>query len=431
MTQGELVDSVFSYSLFEALSHRRARRFGRGYEFVEPTFEYRSDKKPVPLDETETALLAWAANGINGLVLGEGQITTGVHSSWSGRVYPSPCNDQPVALLVVNDDGLFVYEPPDAEQIVEIAAPEDRSKPLDWFGQSFCQLDDDRPDFTEAAWISANAWMASKPGSTLFFPLVDLSVGYINNVLAAFEREGLRVIDERTGEWAGIGKWVANGTLDGPEVTLQWFDRHTLTGEIASAHFMGQNISLACEAIGLGSVITRCIAPVVLGGTPFTKGLGCTFVSDVTGEPNPVGLDGHLESHCPPYFASMAEAIDDFLRIRYGSGGILVPEYAGKTPVKDWRSVASKAGRPRRESIEATRDFCEYVYATYGRLPARVDTVQLPIVVTAHHVDVGFYDAFYPRQVLPDRIRQHMKLWHNIVDRSASDVGFCSDCLDR
>jgi hypothetical protein len=408
------MDSVFSFSLFEALAHRRVRRFGRGYEFTRETFKYRSDKEPVPLDQLETAVLAWAASGINGLALGEGQITTGVHSSWNGRVYPSPCNDQRVALLMVNDDGVFVYEPPDAERLVEIAAVEDREKIVDWFREGIHQLDDRRPDFTEAAWISANDWMANKPGSTLFFPLVDLSMGYINNVLAAFEREGLRVRDERSGDWAGIGEWVESGTLEGPEVTLQWLDRHTLTGQIAPAHFMGQNIGLACEAIGLGFVITRSVAPVVLGGTPFTDGLGCRFTSDKAGDPNPVGLDGHLEGRCPPYFENMNDAVDDFLSVRYGSRGILLPEYPGQTPLKEWQHVVSKGSRPSPEAIQATKDFCNYVYNAYGRFPATVDTIQLPVVVTAHHLDVEFYDQFYPPQAVSERIRQHMRFWHDM-----------------
>jgi hypothetical protein len=53
------LDLVFQYPLFEALAHRRVRRFGLGYEFTKDTFRFKSDKPPVPLDELETALLAW------------------------------------------------------------------------------------------------------------------------------------------------------------------------------------------------------------------------------------------------------------------------------------------------------------------------------------------------------------------------------------
>ena len=406
------LDQVFQYPLFQALAHRRVRRFGLGYEFTKDTFRFKSDKPPVPLDELETALLAWAGHGISGLALGEGQIATGVHSTWNGRVHPSPCNDQHTLLIIVNDDGVFAYQPPDATQLVEIASPMDREKILTTYQEGIHQISDKRPDFTETAWISANHWMASRPGSTLIFPLVDLSAEHINHVLAAFEREKLRVIDERTGKPPGIGKWIDNGMLDGPGVTMSFMDHNTLTAQIAAGFFIAQNIGLACEAMGLGYVTTRGVTPVVLGGTPFTEGLGCRFVSAKNGELNPVGLDGFLESHCPPYFENMDEAVDDFLAIRYGDNGILLPDYAGPTPLREWQSVVSRASAMSQDAIQATKDFCNYVYDTYGRFPALFDTIQLPIVITAHHLDLDFYREFYPPEAISETISEHMSNWH-------------------
>jgi hypothetical protein len=404
---------VFQYPLFEALAHRRVRRFGLGYELMEDTIRYKSDKPPVPLDELETALLAWAGHGINGLALGEGQIATGVHSTWNGRVHPSACNDQHVLLIIVNDNGVFAYQPPDATQLVEIATPMDREKILKVYREGIRQISDTRPDFTNAAWISANVWMANKPGSTLFFPLIDLSTEHINHTLAAFEREKLRIFDERFGRWAGIGKWIDNGMLSGPEVTMSFVDHNTLSTQIAIGFFIAQNIGLACEAIGLGYVTTRCVAPVVSGGTPFTKGLGCRFVSAKNGEINPVGLDGFLEGHCPPYFKNMDEAVDDFIAIRYGENGILLPEYRGLTPLKDWPSIVSRAKRLSQEAILATKGFCNYVYDNYGRFPALFDTIQLPIVITVHHLELDFYREYYPPEAVSETISKHMSIWHS------------------
>jgi hypothetical protein len=152
---------------------------------------------------------------------------------------------------------------------------------------------------------------------------------------------------------------------------------------------------------------------VVLGGTPFTEGLGCRFVSDQDGHLNPVGLDGHLEGHCPPYFGDMEEAVDDFLDVRYGEEGILMPTYRGATPFKDWNSLASKADRPSGQVIQATKDFCSYVYRTYGRFPALADTIQLPIMITVHHLDLDFYDKFYPAEAVSKSIRRHLSVWHD------------------
>ncbi len=30
----------------------------------------------------------------------------------------------------------------------------------------------------------------------------------------------------------------------------------------------------------------------------------------------------------------------------------------------------------------------------------------------AHHLDIGFYDRFYPEGSVPDHVRNHMRDWH-------------------
>ena len=414
MNKREKLDSVFQFPLFEALAHRRVRRFGLGYEYTEATFLYKSDKQPFPLDDLETAILAWAAHGINGLALGEGQIATGVHSTWNGRVHPCACNDQHALLIIVNDNGVFVYDPPAATRVLEIASTDDRDKIIQAYRAGLHQISNKRPDFTDVAWISANKWMADKPGSTTFFPVIDLSAEHINHAIAIFQREGLRVLDERTKQWAGIKKWIDNGTINGPEVTMHFLDHSTSDVQIAAGYFMAQNIGLACEALGLGCALTSPNALVVLGGTPFSEGLCFRFTSDRNGDLNPVGLDGYLEGHCPPYYKSMDAAVDHFLEIRYGKDGILRPEYRGPTPLRNWQSVSSKAMKPSEQVVQIAKDLCNYVYDTYGRFPATSDTIQLPIMVTVHHLDVDFYDAFYPHEAVSETIRQHMASWHTL-----------------
>ena len=141
MSDIDKIDQVFEFSFFEALAHRRVRRFGLGYDYVKADFQYKSQKTPVPLDEVETALLAWAANGINGLAMGEGQVATGVHSTWNGRVHAAACNDQHSLLMIVNDQGVFAYEPPNASQVLEIATREDRIKILAWLSSGSAEAE--------------------------------------------------------------------------------------------------------------------------------------------------------------------------------------------------------------------------------------------------------------------------------------------------
>ncbi len=413
MNYEDKIKMVFQFSLFEALARRRVRRFGLGYEYAkDDTFRYKSTKTPIPLDEIETALLAWAGHGITGLSLGEGQISTGVHSSWNGRSHPNPCNDQHALLIIVNDEGVFSYEPPDATKIVEIGCEGDYSKILEGYHKGIRRISDKRPDFTNASWISANTWMANKPGSTIFFPVIDLSMEHINHVVASFEREKLKYFDERFKRWAGIDKWIKNGYLTGPEVTMRFVDYSTLIPQCGISFFIGQNIMLAAEALGLGCVITGLSATVVLGGTPFTEGLGFRFVTDKDGELNPVGLDGILEGSCPPY-KSMDDAVDEFFDVRYGQDGHLTQSYPGPTPVRDWQGLVTWAKRLSQEAREGTTDFCNYVFNTYGRFPALADTMQLPIMITVHHLDPDFYDRYYPPEAISDQVRNHISEWHD------------------
>ena len=414
MSVEERLEETFGFPLFKALSQRRVRRFGLGYELDDGTFKFKSSKEPLRLTDLETALLAWAGDGINGLALGEAQVATGVHATWNGRVHPSACNFQDTLLMIVNDDGVFAYKPPDATQVVEIKEAEDRRKILDIYSNDTVQLKDIRPDFSSSAcWIPANLWLANKPGSTLFFPLVDVTAEYINILLGEFDRTKIRVMDQQAGQWAGICKWIEEGELNGPQVTLLFMELSVLNACVASAHYKAQNIALACEALGLGNFTFSGFAPmVILGGTPFSEGLGLRFVSGRDGMPNPVGLDGHLEGHCPPYFDTMDQVVDKVVAARYGPEGILTPDYEGLTPIKDWKSLVERAPRISEMTIQATKDFCNYLYDTYGRFPAMIDSIQAPIASQVHHLDLEFYDHYYPPDVISDTIRNHHRDWH-------------------
>ncbi len=414
MNTEEKIKRVFEFPLFQALSQRRVRRFGLGYQYArDDTFRYASEKPALPLDDLETALLAWAGHGVTGFALGEGQVSTGVHSSWNGRSHPSPCNDQRVLLIIVNDSGVYAYEPPDATKVVEIAGEGDREKILEAYRQGLHRISPTRPDFSKAASLGSNRWFDNKPGSTVFFPVVDLSVEHINHITAGIERGKARYFDERYQRWAGIEEWVRCGYLTGAQTTLRHLDDSTLIPQCGVSFYISQNIMLAAEAIGLGCIVTGLSAPVVLGGTHFTQGLGFRFETDADGQPNPVGLDGVFEGFCPPY-KTMDQAVDEFFDIRYGADGLLTAAYSGTTPLKDWQAVVSGSRQLRAETRQASKDLCNYVYDTYGRFPALADTIQLPTMITVHHLDVDFYDRYYPAEVVPENTRKHLAEWHDL-----------------
>jgi hypothetical protein len=69
--------------------------------------------------------------------------------------------------------------------------------------------------------------------------------------------------------------------------------------------FMGHNIVLAQQAMGLGGLFFNGVNRwSVLGAfaEDGVRGLGFRFVTDERWTtPNPVGLEGHFEALCPPF----------------------------------------------------------------------------------------------------------------------------------
>ena len=57
-----------------------------------------------------------------------------------------------------------------------------------------------------------------------------------------------------------------------------------------------------------------------------------------------------------------------------------------------------------------------YVYDTYGRFPAFSDPMFLQFMIQAHHLDLDFYDKFYPPGAYTELHREHFKLWHPEIE---------------
>jgi hypothetical protein len=47
------------------------------------------------------------------------------------------------------------------------------------------------------------------------------------------------------------------------------------------------------------------------------------------------------------------------------------------------------------EGLACTKAVCTYLYETFGRFPARVDTMHLMWLMQAHHLDLDFYDSLF------------------------------------
>lgn len=407
------LDEVWNYSLFEALARRRSLRFPKGCEIANAPYAYKSEQKPVPLSELELALLCWAGHGITGTIAGELDVTCNTFNSWVGRTHPNPCNDQRQYLLFYNDDGVFIYHPKKADMIVEIQTSEDRAKILTQFKEGLIKIQNGRPDIHPAALLKMNQWKENKSGTTTFMPINDVVYEYINMLFCAFDDERWQIVDSKTGKPAGIQKWVDNGYLNGPAVPISMLENLTASCIGATGQYMIQNIGLAATAMGLnGHPWGGYVAMVLMGGTPFSRGLGFRFVTGKDKMPTPVGIDGFVESLVPPYLKNMDEAVDIFLNDKFGPKGIFTEGYEASEPFND-RTMLSRIRRPSEESEKIVRAYLNYVFDNYGRFPAYVDALLIPSAFTATHADFDFYRKYYPDEYLSSTMKNHMDAWHS------------------
>jgi hypothetical protein len=184
-------------------------------------------------------------------------------------------------------------------------------------------------------------------------------------------------------------------------------------GNIAPAYLILENIHLVAEAIGLGAVMFGgYTGQVMLGMTPMSKGLGFRPQIGQDGRPNPVGLDGFFEAYCPPYYASMDEAVEAFLEKKYGSCGTYTSNYQGVIGFKNWPTIQPDYNIPSKQSIAQVKAFFTYLYETYGRIPVTSDTKLLPVWLQVHHLELVFYDKYFDRSLVTEEQRHHMQLWH-------------------
>jgi hypothetical protein len=113
------------YSLLDALTKRRSRRFGLGMKMPAGPLAYQSRHAPFPLSEEEEAYLTFAASGITGFALldlpfAEGQGGAIVARSL-GRTIASGDAIQAVSLMVIKDDATYLIKRPQDFTPQEIA----------------------------------------------------------------------------------------------------------------------------------------------------------------------------------------------------------------------------------------------------------------------------------------------------------------------
>ncbi len=424
-------EAALKYPLFDAIFNRRSRRFGLGMELTDSSLEFKSSAPPIPLDEIEEALLVWAGTGLTGLCLADLPPETGIDllCQWTGRTWPSACNNHGTELFFTNDKGLYFVNvkgmlPRDKE--LDLFFKMDREdkiqRLLELYRESLVKLEDGRAQLPDRmpGLFEFNQLNTNKPGTTTFIPVTDVTEEYLNLLhLYCSNSYGFQIIDDLTGKPAGMEEWIKKGRIK-ENVKLSLFDLEVriLTGLNVEQAFICQNMSLALQALGLaGWTFSGFIPRFAMGAAPqLFRGLGFRFIQPKKGaiEPPttvPVGRDGVFQGYCPPYYRDMSEAIDAFLEHKESAWKPDKP-----FPYQEPDKHLMKAPKPTQRTIQIVKDVANYIYDTYGRFPAFVDPMYMRLVFQAMHLDIEFYDKYYPKGSYTDMHLNHFRMFHPEIE---------------
>lgn len=444
------LDDLLARPLLETVWRRRTHRVSRGAAVPAGSMSYRSPDKPEPLHELEEAVLI-ALTGCTGLTMPDRPfddprdgkpIMAKPNLTMEGRAAGSPDNAQGTHFFMINDSGTYFLrklppapeEPFDAQTLVARARAT-KVKVLD----RRLDVPEGKRDFP--AYLDSNRFLSNQPGTTLFFPVVDVSHQYINALMYLLtqpdDARPTLVDDRNFYRPAGVKKWITSGFLN-KHIKLPLGAMGPLRTQI-EADLLLQNMMLVADAMGLGAWIHASINPqIALGDPKFTRTYGKMLgfrhvvprwhpadiwrwqvplprLADIRA--HPVGLEhggeALIAAHCPPYHRSMSAAVDAVIRAKFGHGGV----YSDKDVFrriykKDYgQRFLADAEAYEKRVIACARDICEYIYATHRRFPAHTDAIHVPgIWLQAHHVEVDYYERFFVNGLTGPH-RHHEEVW--------------------
>lgn len=425
-TRTDPLTDLLGFPLLDAIYGRRSRRFGLGMEIPSGPLAFTSRAAPAPLTELERSVLVAAGTGVTGWNFGVpfGPDRPDAHAHYTerftGRTAPTAAGFGTPVLFFTDDDGTYLTNTrdstptsmrefddgaDDAEQIMGVCRKHTTG------------LSDERLDLPAAPphMLPPNLWMANAPGSTLFMPIGDASEQVLGLLAMAIANGSLIVDDEARRPAGDLAPFVRSGLLDEAKPTpLSVLHHMAYEANCSELAFMGHNMVLAMQAMGLGGLYFNGLNRWSILGAfadDGIEGLGFRFVHDERWTvPNPVGLDGVYEALCPPYQPDMRAAVQVFVERKFGPGGTYDPSTPGP-----WRSAAEvKDGvNPYSDELVACLgEVAQYIYDTHGRFPATPTTIVLTGYVQAVHLDTDFYDAHYAPGAYLSTHRDHWQTWH-------------------
>lgn len=418
------IEEALRFPLFEALMGRRARRFSMGASIPDGALAFTSRHAPEPLSELERMLVLIAATGNTGwnyLITRNARYApflSNYSAAAGGRTFPSAAGFHTSETFFTDDDGVYFLPTRDAPRLVEPgddAAPIALDALLEAHRGRIRKLADGRIDIppVEPHMDGHNTWCVNRPGSLLVIPVADLAQHLIA-VMCFFVQNGYCLFDDvNRRPIPGLERYRHMVDLDNP-VPLTYAEQATLaeaTVELGTGCFAGM---LALQAMGLGGwMFDGMDRHSVLGasGDPQVRGLGFRYDTDDRWSlPNPTGLAGVFEGHCPPHYPDMRSAVEAFAQRKFGPGGPFDPQTPG--PWKDNPRVRGGAEPHSEEFKDCVSTMAQYVYDTFGKFPGTVPSIFSVMYLQAHHLDLEFYDTHFAPGAYLRTHAEHMERWH-------------------
>jgi hypothetical protein len=445
------LEALLARPLVESIWRRRTHRVSRGVPLLKAgSMTYTSTQTPLPLSELEEAVLI-AMSGHTGLTMPDRPfqdpasgdfIMAKPNLTMDGRTAGSPDNAQGTYFFMLNDSGTYLIRKLPSVASQTALTPQTLIERARLAKVKVLDRRVDTADREFPAYLDSNRFLSNLPGTTIFFPVVDLSHQYINGLMYLLTQpKGHRptLVDDRNFyRKAGVDKWVRNGFLNA-DLKVPLGTAGTLRTQI-EADLLLQNLMLVADAMGLGAYIHASISPPLLLGDPkftdqYSKMLGFEFATprfkllDIIRwqvllpklanlRAHPIGLkvgDEYLiKAKCPPYYPNMNAAVDEVMAGKFGPNGIFKDPAMFAKIYKDpyGATYLKEASDYSSDVIECVTDVCNYIYETHGRFPAHVDAIYVPGVwLQVHHPDIQYYDKYF-RDGVTNAHREHDSLWH-------------------
>jgi hypothetical protein len=417
------IDSALDFPLLEALFGRRARRFSLGAALPDGPLAFASRHAPLPLSELERMMVLTAAAGNTGwhyMITRHARYAphlANYSAAAGGRTFPSSAGSHTSEVFFTDDSGVYFFATRDAPALAEREAegPLDLEAILAAHRGRIRKLADGRLYLPaeEPFMEGHNTWCVNLPGSLLIMPVGDVAQ-HLLLMLCFLTQNGYCLYDDVSRQpIAGLERFsrLVDTAKPFPLTFIEQYALTELTAELATACFAGM---LMLQAMGLGGWMFDGIdRHAVLGasGDSRVPGLGFRYDTDARWPiPNPTGVPGVFEGHCPPHVSDMRAAVEAVARRKFGPGGPYHPKTPG--PWKESARVRGSAQVHSEEFKECVALQAQTILDRFGKFPGTVPSIFCLTYLQAHHLDLEFYDRHFEAGAYLQTHAEHMACWH-------------------